>query len=85
MKGVQHIVLVPCRAKRLCIVVNAKFVPKDCYFAVDRKFYFFAVAQCSKNKPRSSSLRVPRKKGEAHRTMLRHMKQLLNARNNPLC
>ena len=36
-------------AGRLCIVVNAKFATKDCYFAVDRKFYFCAVAQCLKN------------------------------------
>ena len=35
-------------AGRLCIVVNAKFVSKDCYFAVDKKFYFGAVAQCLK-------------------------------------
>ena len=38
-------------AGRLCIVVNVKFAPKDCFFAVDRKFYFCAVVQCLKNKP----------------------------------
>ena len=50
---------------RLYIVVNAKFTPKGCYFAFDRKFYFCAVAQCLKNKPRSSNVRCPPEKVEA--------------------
>ena len=72
-------------AGRLCIVVNAKFVPKDCYFAVDRKFYFCAVAQCLKNKPRSSNLRCAPEKVEADRAIDGSTKQLLKARNIPLC
>ena len=72
-------------AGRLCIVVNAKFVPKDCYFAVDRKFYFCAVAQCLKNKPRSSNLRCPPEKVEADQTIDDSTKELLKARNIPLC
>ena len=72
-------------AGRLCIVVNGKFVPKDFYFAVDRKFYFCAVAQCLKNKPRSSNLRGPSEKVEADQTIDDSTKQLLNARNIPLC
>ena len=72
-------------AGRLCIVVNAKFLPKYFYFAVDRKFYFRAVAQCLKNKPRSSNLRGPPEKAEADQTIDDSTKQLLNARNIPLC
>ena len=71
--------------KSICIVVNAKFVPKDCYFAVDRKFYFCAVAQCLKNKPRSSNLRCPPEKVDADQTIDDSTKQLLKARNIPLC
>ena len=52
-------------AGRLCIVVNATFVLNDCYFAVDRKFYFCAVAHCLKNKPRSSNLKCPPETVEA--------------------
>ena len=70
---------------RLWIVVNAKFVPKDCYFAVVWKFYFCAVAQCLKNKPRSSNLGYPPEKGETHRAIDDSTKQLLKARNMPLC
>ena len=72
-------------AGRLCIAVNAKFVPKDCCFAAGRKFYFCAVAQCLKNKPRSSNLRYPPEKVEADRTIDDSTKQLLKARNIPLC
>ena len=66
---------------RLCIVVNVKFAPKDCFFAVDRKFYFCAVVQCLKNKPWSSNLRCPPEKVKANRTIDDSAKQLLKARN----
>ena len=46
-------------AGRLCIAVNTKFVLKDCCFTVDRNFYFCAVAQRLKNKPRGSRYRCP--------------------------
>ena len=49
-------------AGRLCIVVNTKFVLKDCCFTVDRNFYFCAVAQCLKNKPWGSSYKCPPEK-----------------------
>ena len=68
-------------AGRLCIVVNAKFVPKDSYFAVDRNFYLCAVAQCLRNKPRSSNFKCPPEKVEADRTIDDSTKQLLKARN----
>ena len=71
-------------ARKLCIVLNVKFVPRDCYFAVDRKLYFCAVAQCLKKKTRSSNLRCKPEKVEVDRTIDDSMKQLLKARNIPL-
>ena len=64
-------------AGRLCIVVDAKFVPKDCYFAVNRKFYFCAVTHCLKNKQGSSNLRCLPERVEADRTIDDSTKQLL--------
>ena len=35
---------------RMCITVTAKYIPKDCSFPVDRKFYFCALQNCLNKK-----------------------------------